>query len=406
MDFRQYILDTLLDKYEKSTHYQGKSRVKRRIVLNVNNNTFPWYWESERPHLKYAIHQVVAELAAENIVYYSWLPFERDNLLESIWLNIEEIESAYAIAKRWPKKTRTLEVAAELEGVLPGVNRDWIKNYLLECIKELREQNEFPPLLPEDKEDRVLLINTLMGLENKGDNILLERVFSLKYLGHSKLFQREVRGALTKIAARYLEHSDLNEDEIILELGLEKTSEEVLVWGPISFYYDGKEIDYSQLPFGGVIDTKYIDRMQLSTAKVPRIITIENKANFHYLVDRSSDNRDLVVYLGGFPGPRKREFLRSLYGANPTSEFYHWGDIDLGGFRIFQTIRGVVPCIKPLFMDEETLSKYRDYCEQLEDGYIKQLEKLLANQEYEVFWPVIKLMLKERIRLEQEALLL
>lgn len=56
-------------------------------------------------------------------------------------------------------------------------------------------------------------------------------------------------------------------------------------------------------------------------------------------------------------------------------------------------------------MDERTLQKYKVYCDELEAGYIKQLEKLLTKREYARFWPVIEVMLKEKIRLEQEALL-
>lgn len=406
MEFREHILNSLLDKYEKSLHYQGKARVNRRIALSFNAKDFPWYWKSEEPHLKKAIHQVVEELAGQGIVFYKWLPFEKGNLLDSVWLNLEQLDLAYSVIGRKPKKDKAKEVAVELENILPRITQAWIKNFCNDCLKELQDNREFPALLPEEKEERELLLKTFLGLEDKRDAVLLERVFSLKYLGHSKVFQRKVKSRLARIAVHYLlNNAELLEDEVTQELGIEKNSEEVLVCGAITLLYQDKIIDYANSPFGGVVDTKYFSKMKLGSVKAAKVITIENKANFHYLVNKGRLEDTLLLYWGGFPGPQKRNFLDSLYQLDPTLSFYHWGDIDLGGFRIFETLRKVIPTIKPLFMDEDTLLRYKGYCDELEDSYARKLEKLLDKVEYKYFWSVIKVMLTEKIRLEQEALL-
>jgi len=420
MEIKDLILNRLLDKYENSIHYRDKAKVNRKIAIAFNVKNFPWYWDAERPYLKKAIHQVIEDLAGQDIIFYRWMPFEKDNLLECAWLNLENIDSAYGAIGRRPKKDKVKETAKEIEDLLPRVTREWIKNFLDDCLAELHDKNDFPSLLPVEKGDRELLFRAFLGLEDKKNSVLLERVFSLKYLGHSKAFQRDVKGRLARIANQYLLNSpelspnnqeptsnnpDLTDDEVISELGIEKTSEEVLVWGAISFLYGNKEIDYSNFPFGGVVDTKYLQEMEICSVKASKLITIENKANFHYMVSRSLAENILLVYLGGFPGPQKRKFLALLYKSNPTVPFYHWGDIDLGGFRIFQTLRKVIPGLAPLFMDETTLLRYKDYCDELEDSYTKQLEKLMDKEEYKTFWPVIRLMLEEKIRLEQEALL-
>ncbi|ABO49126.1 conserved hypothetical protein [Desulforamulus reducens MI-1] len=406
MEFREHILNTLLDKYEKSLHYQGKAKVNRKIALSFNAKNFPWYWKSEAPHLKKAIHQVVEDLAGQGIVAYKWLPFEKGNLLDSVWLNLEQVDTAYRVIGRQPRKDKIKEVVGELENLLPQITQEWVKNFLIDCLKEMQDKKDFPLLLPAEKEERELLLKSFLGLEDKRDTVLLERVFSLKYLGHSKVFQRKVKGRLTRIAVQYLlNNSELLEDEVIQELGIEKNSEEVLVCGAITLLYKDKKIDYANSPFGGVVDTKYFSKMKIGSVKAAKVITIENKANFHYLVNNGMVDSTLLIYLGGFPGPQKRDFLVNLYQLKPNVSFYHWGDIDLGGFRIFETLRKVIPTIKPLFMDESTLLKYKGYCDELENNYARQLEKLLDKVEYKTFWPVIKVMLKDKIRLEQEALL-
>lgn len=406
MDFKEYILNKLLDKYEKSLHYQGTAKVNRRISLSFNAKNFPWYWKGEEPHLKQAIHQVVEDLSRQGIVAYQWLPFEKGNLLAAVWLNLEQLDQAYAAIGRQPRIDKVKAVAAEIASLLPQITQDWIKAFLQDCLRELQEKKDFPPLLPEEPEDRALLLKTFLGLEDKKDAVLLERVFSLKYLGQSKVFQKKVKGRLTRIAVQYLlPNAQLLEDEVMQELGIEKNSEEILVWGAITLLHQDKVIDYSNSPFGGVVDTKYFAQMEIGSLKAAKVITIENKANFHDLVNRGMAEDTLLIYLGGFPGPQKRTFLTSLYQFNPRISFYHWGDIDLGGFRIFMALRKVIPTIKPLFMDESTLLRHKPFCDELEANYAGQLAKLLEQEEYESFWPVIKVMLNEKIRLEQEALL-
>jgi len=50
------------------------------------------------------------------------------------------------------------------------------------------------------------------------------------------------------------------------------------------------------------------------------------------------------------------------------------GDIDLGGFRIFRSLKDVVPTVRPYLMDVETLMKHREQCQPLAKGYGKLLE--------------------------------
>lgn len=406
MDFREYILNTLLDKYEKSLHYRGQARVNRKITLAVNTRSFPWYWKSEEPHIKRAIHQVVEDLSGQGIIAYKWVNFEKGNLLDSLWLNLEHIDTAYKIIGRKPKEMKVKEAVEEIENLLSQITQEWIRNFLNNCLKEMANKKDFPVLLPGDNEERELLFRTFKGLEDKKNVVLLERVFSLKYLGQSKLFQSRVKGRLSRIVCSYLlSNAELTEDEAIQELGIEKNSEEVLVCGAITLLYKDREINYSNSPFGGVVDTKYFAKMEIGSVKATKIITIENKANFHYLVNKESADDILLVYIGGFPGPQKRSFLSSLYQQNPKASYFHWGDIDLGGFRIFETVKKVIPTLKPLLMDKGTLLRHKAYCDYLEDSYARQLARLLEHKEYETFWPVIKVMLKEGIRMEQEALL-
>lgn len=57
-------------------------------------------------------------------------------------------------------------------------------------------------------------------------------------------------------------------------------------------------------------------------------------------------------------------------------------------------------------MDRKTLEAFRSSAMPIESGaYLEQLGKLRNDEEFSIFYPVIDLMLSEKIRLEQEALL-
>ena len=56
-------------------------------------------------------------------------------------------------------------------------------------------------------------------------------------------------------------------------------------------------------------------------------------------------------------------------------------------------------------MDIQTLREFGDYCEETSKAYNKQLEKLLLDENYRDFYPIIQCLVNKNIRLEQEAIL-
>ncbi len=99
----------------------------------------------------------------------------------------------------------------------------------------------------------------------------------------------------------------------------------------------------------------------------------------------------------------RRRFLRKLAATKPL-QFWHWGDIDLGGFRVFAHLcRQTGLNLQPLLMDVETYRRHLEYGMEVSEPYIKQLKRLQSDPEYQVFWPVIADMVNRRKRLEQEA---
>jgi hypothetical protein len=97
----------------------------------------------------------------------------------------------------------------------------------------------------------------------------------------------------------------------------------------------------------------------------------------------------VVIYLGGYHQLVRRRFLKLFEGLR----FWHWGDIDLGGFQIFVHLREQTGLEVELWrMDLETY-----------EAYGRRLGGLLERREYERFWLVITALLGTRRRVEQES---
>ncbi len=110
-----------------------------------------------------------------------------------------------------------------------------------------------------------------------------------------------------------------------------------------SVFYFGHNINAQTLTWGKVIDVK----------DIRKVMTIENKANYESM---TYDKHCLYIFTHGFFSFKERAFLATLNQLLPeTVEFYHWSDMDYGGFRIFQFVKNRVFSgrnIKPFKMGE------------------------------------------------------
>jgi len=407
MDYRSFFLNTLLDKYENSAHFFGTSRVNRRVGLSFNRSTMPVYFAGDQPKDKYAIHQAVVELQTAGILDVEWLRGEKGNILKKITLNLHNVAAAYRMAGRLPKADQLAEQLYLISSTAAKIQTPWILEALEAAQNSIQATRAIPSPFPTESEQLEIFLKVLSGLDDKKEGELSERIFSIRYLGNSKLFAGKNRSALISLVRRRFADPDLSDEDILAELGIVRTSNELLIAGPLTLSIDEIATDLTPLTFGVVIDTSQINRIRFVSLHADTILLIENKTNFHELVRKGLSKDIILIYLGGFPGPGKRQLLTLLsQQMRTTTQLYHWGDIDLGGFRIHRILKETIfPNIRPLFMDENTLLAYRHMADTLHPSYVKRLEKLLADVRYDEFHPVIQTMFAHNLRLEQEALL-
>lgn len=132
----------------------------------------------------------------------------------------------------------------------------------------------------------------------------------------------------------------------------------------------------------------------------------------------------LVLYTGGFPHKSTQTLLRKIADFLAETEhrsnskahnvhtkgatvegIYHWGDIDYGGIRIFEYLKkNFFPSLKPYRMDVRTYLKYLSSGLAFREDQAGKLERLLADPAYTEWYPLIKLLLQHRKRVEQESM--
>jgi hypothetical protein len=183
------------------------------------------------------------------------------------------------------------------------------------------------------------------------------RTFSLKTTGDTKAFDRHAGRIVAVLSAQFGEPG-MAADLVWNRIGLERFSHPVHVKGcVIAEDTEGILVHGRGMPFAS-FHPEMLHLLKLC-GQPTALLTIENYASFNRYV-REIDDGALVVYTGGFASVGVVELLKSLLiMADPAVPFFHWGDIDPGGLRIFRFLEEALPRpARPHLMDRTLAETY------------------------------------------------
>jgi hypothetical protein len=460
MEYKKLILGRLLDKYEKSKSFTDETS-NRRILLKMGDRDLPEY-DVEKPLVRETFNSVVKELAGKELVGFEWLKYETGNIIDKVWLLAGNVEEAYLEISRKPKRDvldvllqyadrlsgkiaqRNKRVMQGNEGVIQEnaggtpENKDinagkcirsfddaeevdsgteilgWMEHFLNDVRRNIENRSTVSGLLPDDEEQAFAVLRVfeeIIGLEG-GE--FLERAFSLRCFGDSKYFEKKVKSRVAGIIRRYFnkpeESVEMTDDEILAQTGILQSPELIEFKGGLVGEINGRSIDFSVFVYGASINSDTVRGLKINgMGQVKRILFIENKANYLDFTSKNADPTLMTVFHGGFYSPLKSLFLKKLSDAATDLgvDFYHWSDIDLGGFLIFNRLKiNIIPGLKPYLMDVEALKSRARHAVPIDKKYADKIERLLDDPEFAEFRGVMEYMLEYRIKLEQEAFLL
>ena len=391
-NFEKNLLNKLLDKYENSKLSKGGTEINRQIKLTTKDDVLKSY--TGLNSFKYVDDNDAVIRKLENKGYIKSV-YEEDTF-KSLTLNLDHVDEVYDYLNR----KKPTEEFSNIKKILrsykfDGFMEDFI-NYVLEYIDS---KFSYPKIYFNDSKQLNLILITFKEIFELKEEIKI-RDFSAKYLGDSKLFET-IKPKIIKIIKDFDGNEYDSDDDVLSSYNLVKNSSYALIKNGLTFRLNGTIIDLDEFAFEFSLSDEMIDKMEILKLRVKKVITIENLTSFYSFEDEDA----LVIYLAGFHNHTKQKLLTKIYEKNPNIEFYHFGDIDAGGFMIFMNLRNKtkMPFI-PYKMGIEELIENKNNLKKLTDNDKRRLQILLKSDDYLIFYEVISYMLDKNIKLEQEIL--
>lgn len=406
----EYLLKLLIDKIENSENQWKPGAVGGKSLSNKDGSLYDM-----RKHLKSDVVEEAKELQQTGLVKIDWVPGYREKDIQAIKYRQEDIPAIYELYREkvdagfQTKEELVEEYRKEIEEELSCIETEWIKSYYQELLSECNRKK-----IKKEKLEKDLLKFRERKLCWRGIDQIKEpvykRLFSKKYLRGTKEFEQNYQNHVIAIArkyAGYLVDDAMNDSEVLSSILIEDYAQELAIKGPLHLKWkDGTTVQNEAWKYGNVLnsDTLRYAEIEKDQPKIRRIVTIENKANY-MMAPYEADT--LYIFTHGFFSPKECRFLQKVNQVleNTGTEFYHSGDLDYGGIKIFQYIqKNIFPKLKPYQMDVETYEKYKDYAEPVEDSTLDKLKKLEVGEPE--LQKLVQRLIFEGKGIEQESFLL
>ena len=397
--YDKIVLNKLLDSYESSLLSTGKNERAIHIEWRFTKKNILVYFDESSEEYE-IIHILMQQLEEKSLIKIIWKDNKPGHVILKVQLNVENLDNAYKYVKRIPKEDLVAENMEVLLEILEETNSLVIRNfvnYLQGRLQENKSVKEFIEL--DNITGTRKLFHAIQAIEKNKEPLYL-REFSIRVFQDSKAFEQ----IMSKIyyVYRCFDDSYQNGDmgEWLADYNIYQNPNYVYLKGDIFIRIENQEINLSLFKQGLGISGEDIEKIEITkSSAIRKIITIENLTTFF----RWQENNNLIIYLGGYHNKTRRNLLNKIYQAYPEAVYNHFGDIDAGGFEIYQNLceRTSIP-FKMYHMDLGTLKKYEKYGKKLTENDRKRLQGMQDNEEIK---ELVKYMLEKNVKLEQECVL-
>lgn len=398
VQYDRKVLNCLLDTYENSLLSTGENKRTIQIEYRFTRTSIPVYFDESSSEYE-NIHISLKELESKNLIRIIWKDNKQDYLIQKVRLMTDHIDEAYQYVGRKPKRGLEEENIALLQKYLDveaPITVEFVE-YLLERLQNHQSVKEYIAL-DNMKETEKFLRACVLVEQNKKPCYIRE--FSISHFQDSKYFER-IESRIAKVFRQFSgEFMEMDTLELLAEYGIYRTPNYVYFKGNAKIAIGEEIVDLSLLKQGIGISGEDLAGIRFSDLdSIKKVITIENLTSFF----RYREEDSLLIYLGGYHNRIRRTLLKMVYETIPDAKYYHFGDIDAGGFAILLDLRKKtgIPFMS-YHMDLDTLKQYRQYGKCLTETDRKRLEQISKEKE---FREIIGFMLQENIKLEQECIM-
>lgn len=396
--YDKYIVNKLLDTYESSLLSIGENVRTIHVEFRFTKAAIPAYFdESSQEYEK--IHFLMENLKEKDLVQICWKGKKEGHIISKVRLNTESLKEAYAYVRRVPKSDMSschLQMLEEYIRQNPTPVCRAFAEYLLERLTEHKSVKEYIQI--EDAVSTKRLLNTIQAVEQNKTQLYI-REFSMIHFQDSKAFEK-MESRVSHVFKKFKPDCEtLEYGEILAEYGIYHTPNYVYLKGNLIVSIGKETIELSSFRQGLGISGEDIGRIRFcNTDNVRKVITIENLTTYF----RWQEDDSLLIYLGGYHNLVRRVLLQEIYGCCPKARYYHFGDIDAGGFEIYRDLCEKTGIPFAMYkMDLETLQLYEGYGKPLTANDRK---RLMCMRDREGLQEIIQYMLEHNVKLEQECI--
>ncbi|MFQ7664047.1 MAG: Wadjet anti-phage system protein JetD domain-containing protein [Mediterraneibacter sp.] len=406
--------------------------ILEKIVTQIESGTESWRAESQggkslsnehgelydKKHLKSDVVQEAEQLQHKNLIQIKWADGYRGSDIERIRYRLEDKEKFYALyqqevdAEFLPKQEKIRLYQEFLRNQLAQVKKLWIRAYYQDLLE--RSENKRKKDLLELLADEKKYAPCFEGLDQLTESVF-KRIFSKKYLGNTKTFEQEMQSHVISTAKKFCPdvEKEMDDTTVLQQLWIEEYAQELSLKGKLHFCLkeengSTQEINTECYRFGTTLNSQTLEHAEIKEVQnIQKIVIFENKANYI-----SAPYKDGILYLfsHGYFSPKECRFLKQLHQVlkNQTScevQYFHSGDLDYGGIKIFQYIRKTIfPELEPLQMDVETYEAYQEFTEVIDPETLEKLKRV--QDENPKLQELIKRLIETGKGIEQECFLI
>lgn len=392
MNLESEILNALIKTYERSKVSKGQNKVHKDIKLDITHNVFDKHRNNDNGELEIAIQRIERSGFAK-------CSYARNGQLQCIVLNLDNasIEKLYKYLNRDNPKNLIERYKEILQGKLNccQIVRDFsIRMLELLDEKRLNVVQQYAP----NELDLVDICNAIETMSSLEEDVQ-ERIFCAKLFSDSKRFN-DLRSKISKIIRDFSDEPFDEDEDVIANMGVIKNTAYAFIKGDLIIKLNDQIINLKEYREPLALSDSAIKTIEIQNIGASSLYTIENLTSF----DVFNKKDTVAVYLGGFHNTVKRELIKKIHQVMPNIAYYHYGDIDAGGFYILNHLRKKTGInFKSFMMGIDELEKYHDNCKKLTLNDKKRLNLMLEDTDFNEFKETITYMLNNNIKLEQEA---
>lgn len=398
-DYKKKILELFLKKQHKRQANNIKLKVNRRISVSPSDVYKKYDSNDANVEKIEAINKDVKELENLEFIVVDYIPYSSSvKKMYMVDNALEKIENYMFDKYKITSRMYLIDDLSKLyyKYISKGEITKYYSEKQLSILKSLVNLPDF------FKEEEIL--KALAFIQDNDKDIFLREASMLIY-GSSKKLESSgnIIDVICNIVREYLKIPQTEyekNDEILKQYHISNIYQEILIKGNITIILDGYKLQVKYFKNGISLQSSDIERIEKIIINTKSFMTIENKTSFY----RYEKNDCSFMYLGGYANRQQIVFLKKIYVNNNKCKYYHFGDIDIGGFLIHQHLCASTEISFHMYLmgiEELKNSDYKKCIQNLSDNDRKRAVSLSKIDTYK---DRIEYMLSNNCKLEQEII--